>query len=49
MCQHKQNNMKKILLVVDGSNYSKGALEFAKWLNEKNKILLVGLFIPKID
>jgi nucleotide-binding universal stress UspA family protein len=41
--------MKKILLVVDGSNYSKGALEFAKWLNEKNKILLVGLFIPKID
>lgn len=41
--------MKKILLAIDGSNYSKGAIEFAKWLNNKNKILLVGLFVPQKD
>lgn len=39
--------MKKILLAIDGSNYSKGAFEFANWLNSKQKILLVGLFVPK--
>lgn len=41
--------MKKILLAVDGSNYSKGAMEFAKTLNEKSRIVLSGIFIPKKD
>ena len=41
--------MKKILLAIDGSYYSKGAMEFAKWLNAKHRILLVGMFIPKTD
>lgn len=41
--------MKKILLAIDGTNYSKGAIEFAKNLNEKNRISLTGVFIPKKD
>ncbi len=41
--------MKKILLAIDGSNYSQGAMEFAKTLNEKNRIVLTGIFIPKKD
>lgn len=41
--------MKKILLAVDGANYSKGAMEFAKYLNEKSSIVLTGIFIPKKD
>jgi nucleotide-binding universal stress UspA family protein len=41
--------MKKILLAIDGTNYSKGAMEFAKVLNEKNRIVLTGVFIPKKD
>jgi hypothetical protein len=31
--------MKKILLAVDGANYSKCAMEFAKSLNEKSSIV----------
>lgn len=41
--------MKKILLAIDGTNYSKGAMDFAKTLNEKNRIVLTGVFIPKKD
>lgn len=41
--------MKKILLVFDGSNYSQGAFEFARVLNERHKILLTGVFVPKTD
>ena len=41
--------MKKILLAIDGTNYSKGAMEFVKSLNERSKIALTGVFIPKKD
>ena len=38
--------MKKILLAFDGKNFSKGALDFARVLNEENPILLIGAFLP---
>lgn len=41
--------MKKVLLAFDGSNFSKGACEFARMLNEKEPILLIGSFLPQID
>ncbi len=41
--------MKKVLIVFDGGHTSVGALDFAKQLNEKEPILLTGLFLPSID
>lgn len=41
--------MKKILLAFDGINFSEGAFEFVKALNEKDKVLLTGVFLPQID
>ena len=41
--------MKKILLAFDGSHFSEGAFEFVRGLNELQRILLVGVFVPQID
>lgn len=41
--------MKKILLVVDGTNYSKGAFEFVSRLNERESVLVTGVFAPQLD
>lgn len=41
--------MKKVLLAFDGTNFSKGAFEFARRLNELEPLLLVGSFLPQID
>lgn len=41
--------MKKILLAFDGINFSEGAFEFARQLNEAEKILLTGVFLPQVD
>lgn len=41
--------MKNVLLAFDGTNFSKGALGFARRLNELNPILLIGSFLPQID
>ncbi|MES1213932.1 MAG: universal stress protein [Bacteroidota bacterium] len=41
--------MKKILLAFDGSHFSKGAFEFARILNESERILLTGVFLPQVD
>ena len=41
--------MKKILLVFDGINFSEGAFEFARRLNEINPILVAGVFVPQVD
>ena len=41
--------MKKILLAFDGEHFSTGAFEFARSLNERNSILLTGVFIPQVD
>ncbi|HET7898303.1 MAG TPA: hypothetical protein VFL47_11545, partial [Flavisolibacter sp.] len=41
--------MKKILLVVDGTNYSNSSFDFACRLNELEPILLTGIFVPQLD
>lgn len=41
--------MKKILLVFDGINFSEGAFEFARRLNDKNKILATAVFVPQVN
>jgi nucleotide-binding universal stress UspA family protein len=38
--------MKKVLLPFDGKNFSEGAFEFARKLNELQPILLIGVFLP---
>lgn len=39
--------MKKVLLAFDGTHYSEGAFDFARNINESNRILLTGLFLPQ--
>lgn len=41
--------MRKILLAFDGVHFSAGSFNFAKQLNEKNKILLTGVFLPQVS
>lgn len=41
--------MKKILIPFDGSHFSEGAFQFAENLNEFERILLAGLFLPEIS
>ncbi len=40
--------MRKIILAFDGDNFSEGAFEFARQLNEQNPVLLSGVFLPQI-
>lgn len=40
--------MKKIILAFEGTHFSEGAFEFARQLNEKNRILLTGVFLPQV-
>jgi hypothetical protein len=39
--------MKKILLASDGIHFSEGAFEFARRMNEIERILVTGLFLPQ--
>lgn len=41
--------MKKILLAFDGNHFSEAALDFARKINEKEPVLLVGAFLPQVD
>ena len=41
--------MKKILLAFDGSNFSEGAFEFVRRLNELEPVLVTGVFVPQVD
>ena len=41
--------MNKILLAFDGSHFSEGAFEFARRINEKQSILLTGVFLPLVN
>lgn len=41
--------MKKILVAFDGTQFSEGAFEFGRRLNELEPILLVGAFIPQVS
>jgi hypothetical protein len=38
--------MKKVILAFDGDNYSQGAFEFARQMNEIEPLLLTGIFLP---
>ena len=40
--------MKKILLAFGGPRFSEGIFQFAKWLNEKQPVLLIGVFLPEV-
>lgn len=39
--------MRKVLLAFDGIHFSEGAFEFAKNMNDKEAILLTGVFLPQ--
>ena len=41
--------MKKILLALDGNNFSDGAFEFASSLNKNERILLTGVFLSRVE
>lgn len=41
--------MKKVLMLIDGSNFSESAFNYAAQLNESEQILLTGLFLPSVD
>lgn len=41
--------MKKVLLAFDGGNFSQGAFDFVRRLNELEPLLLVGSFLPRLD
>lgn len=41
--------MKKILIAFDGTNFSKGAFEFVRRLNEIEPVLVTGVFMPQVD
>ena len=41
--------MKKIILALDGNNFSEGAFEFASSLNKKERILLTGVFLSQVE
>ena len=40
--------MKKILLAFDGCNFSEGAFEFVRRLNEIQPVLVTGVFVPQV-
>lgn len=41
--------MKKVLLALDCTKFSEGAFEFARRMNQNEKILLTGAFLPHIN
>lgn len=41
--------MKKVLIVFDGKHFSEGAMQMAEWLNEKQTLLMTGVFLSPID
>ncbi|GEP93589.1 hypothetical protein SAMN05660909_05499 [Chitinophaga terrae (ex Kim and Jung 2007)] len=41
--------MKKVLLAIDGDNFSEGAFEFARKMNEQEPICLTGVFLPELN
>lgn len=41
--------MKNVLLAIDDNNFSEGAFEFARNMNDQEPILLSGIFLPELD
>jgi nucleotide-binding universal stress UspA family protein len=39
--------MRKVLIAFDGPHFSQGACDYARHMNEQEKILLVGVFLPQ--
>lgn len=40
--------MRKIIVAFDGSEFSQGAMDFARQMNERQAIFLTGVFIPQV-
>ena len=45
----RNTDMRKVVLAFDGINFSRGAFEFARRMNQQAKILVTGVFLPQID
>ncbi|MBI2729856.1 MAG: hypothetical protein HYX40_03740 [Sphingobacteriales bacterium] len=41
--------MKKVIIAFDGKHFSQGALNIAEYLNEREPILLTGIFLSAVD
>ena len=41
--------MKKIIVAFDGKHFSEGAMQMAEWLNEKQNLLMTGVFLSPVD
>jgi nucleotide-binding universal stress UspA family protein len=41
--------MKKVILAVDGTNFSNGAFEFVRKISEKEPVMIAGIFVPQMD
>lgn len=41
--------MKKLIIAFDGDNFSEGAFEFARKINDLQPILLTGVFVPQAE
>jgi hypothetical protein len=41
--------MKKVLIVFDSGNFSEGAFEFVRCLNEMQAVLVTGVFVAQAD
>jgi len=41
--------MKKILIAFDGNHFSEAAFNFVRHLNEKEDVLVIGVFLPVVD
>lgn len=41
--------MRKVIMAFDGYHFSEGAFEFARMMNEKETILLAGVFLPQVS
>lgn len=41
--------MKKIIIAFDGKHFSEGAMQMAEWINEKQTVLMTGVFLSPID
>jgi nucleotide-binding universal stress UspA family protein len=47
--QSQPKSMKKIILALDGEHFPKGAFELAAFLNQKEAVLVTGVFLSPID
>jgi hypothetical protein len=41
--------MLKIIIAFDGQHFAEGALSMARWLNDRNQLLVTGIFLSPVD